>query len=185
MRVEAKAAESKWIRNSPPSQAPRWQDRDYVRLPDSQRRPRSRRADGVASTATVVKGNLEIVRGLYEAMNTRDAASTRDFFHPDARNGFQTAGSGRALFGDARTSSGFSLTGRRCSISYSPRSSSLGRRAGYAVLGFLRVEGRGHASGAEFELRIGHLWTLRDGRVVCGRGFGDRNQALEAAGISE
>ena len=56
---------------------------------------------------------------------------------------------------------------------------------GDTVLVFLRVEGRGHASGAEFELRIGHLWTLRDGRVVCGRGFGDRNQALEAAGISE
>ena len=52
------------------------------------------------------------------------------------------------------------------------------------VLVFVRVTGRGHASGAEFEIRIGHLWTLRDGVVVRGEGYGDRGQALEAAGVS-
>ncbi|MET0206913.1 MAG: nuclear transport factor 2 family protein, partial [Thermoleophilaceae bacterium] len=52
------------------------------------------------------------------------------------------------------------------------------------VLVFVRVTGRGHASGAEFEIRIGHLWTLRDGVVVRGEGYGDRGKALEAAGVS-
>ena len=31
------------------------------------------------------------------------------------------------------------------------------------VLVFLRVTGSGSASGAGFEIRIAHLWTLRDG----------------------
>ena len=53
------------------------------------------------------------------------------------------------------------------------------------VLVFVRVTGRGQASGAEFEIRIGHLWTVRDGLVVRGRGYGDRSEALEAAGVSE
>ena len=53
------------------------------------------------------------------------------------------------------------------------------------VLAFIRPTGRGHASGAEFDIRIAHLWTLRDGVVVRGEGYGDRDEALEAAGLSE
>ena len=33
--------------------------------------------------------------------------------------------------------------------------------------------------------RIAHLWTLRDAMLVRGQGFGDRNEALQAAGLSE
>ena len=54
-----------------------------------------------------------------------------------------------------------------------------------SVLVFLRVTGRGATSGAEFEIRIGHLWTVRDGVVVRGEGYGDRDEALEAAGLRE
>lgn len=53
------------------------------------------------------------------------------------------------------------------------------------VLVFVRVTGRGQASDAGFEIRIGHLWTVRDGVVVRGEGYGDRGEALEAAGVSE
>jgi len=51
------------------------------------------------------------------------------------------------------------------------------------VLAFVRVTGVGTASGAEFDIRIAHLWTLRDGLVVRGEGYGDRDRALEAAGL--
>ena len=34
------------------------------------------------------------------------------------------------------------------------------------VLAFVRVTGVGRARGAEFDIRIAHLWTLRDGLVV-------------------
>lgn len=54
---------------------------------------------------------------------------------------------------------------------------------GETVLAMLHVRGRGHASGAEFEIRIGHVWEVRGGRVVRGRGFGDRDEARQAAGF--
>lgn len=56
---------------------------------------------------------------------------------------------------------------------------------GDQVLVFLRVTGSGQASGAGFEIRIAHLWTIRDGLVVRGEGFGDRDEALEVAGLRE
>jgi ketosteroid isomerase-like protein len=53
------------------------------------------------------------------------------------------------------------------------------------VLVFLRVTGSGMSSGASFDIRIAHLWTLRDGLAVRGEGYGDRDEALEAAGLRE
>jgi ketosteroid isomerase-like protein len=53
------------------------------------------------------------------------------------------------------------------------------------VVVFLRVTGRGGESGAGFEIRVGHLWTVRQGVVVRGEGYGDRSEALEAAGLKE
>jgi uncharacterized protein len=50
------------------------------------------------------------------------------------------------------------------------------------VLAFVRVTGAGATSGAEFDIRIAHLWTLRDGVIVRGEGYGDRAQGLEAFG---
>jgi ketosteroid isomerase-like protein len=53
------------------------------------------------------------------------------------------------------------------------------------VLVFVRVTGRGEASGASFDIHVGHVWTVRDGVVVRGEGYGHREEALEAAGLSE
>jgi len=55
---------------------------------------------------------------------------------------------------------------------------------GQQVLVFIRVRGSGSASSAGFDIRIAHLWTLRDGMLVRGQGFGDRDEALESAGLS-
>lgn len=41
---------------------------------------------------------------------------------------------------------------------------------GDKVLVFVRTTGRGKGSGAEFDIRIGHVGTLRDGLVVRGEG---------------
>jgi ketosteroid isomerase-like protein len=35
------------------------------------------------------------------------------------------------------------------------------------------------------ENRIGFLWTLRDGKIVREQVFGEREKALEAAGLTE
>jgi ketosteroid isomerase-like protein len=53
------------------------------------------------------------------------------------------------------------------------------------VLAFVRVAGSGSASGAGFEIRIAHLWTLLDGKLIRCQGFGNRDEALEAAGLRE
>ena len=38
---------------------------------------------------------------------------------------------------------------------------------------------------AEFEIRNGHIWTIREGVAVSLRGFPNPDEALEAAGLSE
>ena len=53
------------------------------------------------------------------------------------------------------------------------------------VLAFVRVAGSGSASGAGFEIRIAHLWTLLDGKAVRCQAFGNRDEGLEAAGLSD
>ena len=53
------------------------------------------------------------------------------------------------------------------------------------VLLFLHMSGDGSKSGAEFDIRIAHLWTLQDGKLARGQGFGNRGEALEAAGLRE
>jgi ketosteroid isomerase-like protein len=53
------------------------------------------------------------------------------------------------------------------------------------VVGMQHVTGRARLSGVETELRYALLYTLRDGRIVRGREYADRQQALEAAGFAE
>ena len=53
------------------------------------------------------------------------------------------------------------------------------------VLLLIRVRGRGKGSGAEFDIRGGWLFTLREASVVRVDAYLDRREALEAAGLSE
>lgn len=52
------------------------------------------------------------------------------------------------------------------------------------VVAFVKFRLRPKDSSAEFEIRIGNLWRIRDGKVLSVRGFPDREDALEAAGLS-
>jgi hypothetical protein len=58
-------------------------------------------------------------------------------------------------------------------------------QSGDQVLAFIRVTGHGTSSGAGFDVRIAHLWTLTEGLVVRGEGYGNRDEALKAAGLRE
>src|SRR4051812_47842496 len=53
------------------------------------------------------------------------------------------------------------------------------------VLVFVRVSVTGTGSGAHVANRVAHVLTLRDRQVVRVRVFADREEALEAAGLSE
>ena len=57
--------------------------------------------------------------------------------------------------------------------------------AGEQVLATETVQGRGKQSGAESSWTIWELWTVRDGKLVHGQGITSREEALEAAGLSE
>lgn len=54
---------------------------------------------------------------------------------------------------------------------------------GDKVLVLLRVRRRLAQSTAELELRIAHLWTVREGKAVRGQAFAERERAFEAAGV--
>jgi ketosteroid isomerase-like protein len=57
--------------------------------------------------------------------------------------------------------------------------------AGDRVLLIARQSGRGKGSGVKVELQEFQVWTFRDGTVIHWKGFLDRDEALEAAGLSE
>jgi ketosteroid isomerase-like protein len=52
------------------------------------------------------------------------------------------------------------------------------------VLAVIKSRLRPHGADAEFEVRNGHLWTLREGMVVSLRGFPSPEEAVQAAGVS-
>jgi len=53
--------------------------------------------------------------------------------------------------------------------------------AGEAVVVRVRIFGRGRASGANLDIRVAHLWVLRDGKAVRGDVYRTTEEALEAA----
>ena len=56
---------------------------------------------------------------------------------------------------------------------------------GEQVVALIKSRLRPRGTDAEFEMRNGHIWTIRDGIAVSLRGFPNPEEALEAAGLSE
>ncbi len=127
--------------------------------------------------------NVEVIRRLYRAMDARDTEAFAGLAHPALE-----------WVPDERVGEG-PVRGRDRVIRYfSDRAEMFdGLRTeterswetGDQVLAFIRVTGLGTGSGAGFDIRIAHLWTLSDGLIVRGEGFGDRHEALEAAGLRD
>ena len=53
------------------------------------------------------------------------------------------------------------------------------------VIAVTRISGRAKLSGVETDLTFAVLYTIRDGKVARGREYWTKEQALEAAGLSE
>ena len=56
---------------------------------------------------------------------------------------------------------------------------------GDQIVVFLRVRSRPRGSSATIEIRIAHLWTMRDGKAARFELFPVREEALEAVGLPE
>jgi ketosteroid isomerase-like protein len=57
--------------------------------------------------------------------------------------------------------------------------------AGDSVLAAVRQRGTGNTSGAATEMRYFMLWSFRGGKVIRVENFRERNEALEAAGLTQ
>ncbi len=126
--------------------------------------------------------NVELLKRGYEAFNRRDLNAVFELLDPD----FELVTDERVLF--AGTYRGRNEIRRLLQdqeevfgqLTMEPYEFF---EAGGRVVAFVRQRARGQASGAEVEITIGHLWTIRDGRAVRMQGFPQREKALEAAGL--
>jgi ketosteroid isomerase-like protein len=56
--------------------------------------------------------------------------------------------------------------------------------AGDDIVSFIRWRGRGQQSGAEAEMQLATVTTLRSGKIIRVRFYLDRSEALQAVGLS-
>jgi ketosteroid isomerase-like protein len=127
--------------------------------------------------------NVEIVRGIYqEPDGITGAASER--LAPDVRFDFTSAYPDRQILRGAAEVREFRKTGpwRGAPIHFEPeRYFDVDDEH---VLVLVRVSVVGTGSGAPVEMDVAHDFTVRDGLVVYFKVYGDRAEALEAAGLS-
>jgi ketosteroid isomerase-like protein len=132
----------------------------------------------------VSEENVEIVQSIYEAVNRRDWDGAFRDQHPNVElttpPGAFTAGTYRgreecqAYFEELLTA--FE------EVAVEPEEIV---ESGDQVAVVLRSQARPKAGSAKIEIRNGHLWTIRDGKVVSLRIFPEPEEALEAAGLRE
>jgi ketosteroid isomerase-like protein len=130
--------------------------------------------------------NVEILRKAAESFADRGLDSYFEFLHPDAH--------WRAMEG-AIDDTG-ELSGREAIRRYvqdwidtfddfSIEPVELLDLGGDRVLSVQRLTGRAKLSGLETELRYAVVYTVRDGLIVDGREYVDREHALRAAGVQQ
>lgn len=133
----------------------------------------------------MTEDNLDIVRRGYEAINVGDFERAFEFFDPKAeiRPGvdvpdldFEEAYYGPEGFLQFHAKMSEAWDDLRWEPEeYIP--------AGDDVVVFIRFNGIGKSSGLPVEQPIGHVCTMRDGKLVKHVTFWDRRKALEAAGL--
>jgi uncharacterized protein len=128
--------------------------------------------------------NVEVVRSLYEAFDSNDTDAATRLTDPDVE--WTTA----ERVPHAGTYRGRDRVRQFLEDQRAPFAEFLIEpeeffERGDQVVAFLRIRARPAGSDAVVELRIGHLWTVRDGRVLRGWSYPERENALEAAGLSE
>jgi ketosteroid isomerase-like protein len=129
--------------------------------------------------------NVEVVRRCYELMAKRDFSAFPEVAHPDlvfdlSRNVFNP-GVYHGLDGLQRFVE--QVDDMWDEFEIRPEEFTDG---GDQVVAAVRISGRGKGSGVAAEMQVFAVWTLHEGRVVqVTGGYRDRDDALEAAGLSE
>ena len=132
--------------------------------------------------------NVEIVRRLYDAVARHDTEAVLDAYDPDIEYDFSGSPLG-GLIGDTvyRGHDGMRRWVRDRYEAWEGIEDDCQELidAGERVVTFVVSSGRGRSSGVDAEMRHYGVWTLRDGKIVRVVWFPSRDEALEAAGLSE
>ena len=132
--------------------------------------------------------NVAIVRRIYEAVERGDADAVLTLYDPEVEWVFARSPFRRMFKQDVyRGYDGLrSFVRERYEEAWVEIEDELSELidAGDHVISVISTRGRGRASGAEVERVHAGVWTMRDGRVVRVEWM-DRDEALEAAGLSE
>ena len=132
--------------------------------------------------------NVEIVRRIYGAAAQRDSDAVLAAYDPDVEWDVSRSRMARLVGeGSYRGHDGL----RRFFRAYHDAWADMNYRfdelidAGDKVVSVDIEQARGQLSGADVEMTQYGVWTIRNGKVVRAAWFSDREEALEAAGLSE
>lgn len=128
--------------------------------------------------------NIEIVQRWIEAFNRGDVAGVLELADPDVAwwNREDDPGAPVSRGHDGLTTGMAELEESLAELRGEPKEFI---DAGEYVVVPICVVGRGRGSGASFEGHEVHVFRLRNGKVIEGREYRERNEALEAVGLSE
>jgi ketosteroid isomerase-like protein len=133
--------------------------------------------------------NVEIVRRLYEAVARRDAAAVLSLYDSEVEADFSRSPQGRMTGGALiyRGHDGVRRMSRDWNEAWADVQYSIDELvdAGEHVISALTYRGRGRSSGAEVEQTDYPVWTIRDAKIARVVWLPTREEALEAAGLSE
>jgi ketosteroid isomerase-like protein len=130
---------------------------------------------------------VEIVVGQFEAVNARDFAAAMEAYAEDVdliARGPLGEMVGRAATGKQAVGEWFGDWFRQFEPGYRFQIEDA-RSSGDRVFLVATHGGRGRASGAPVEGETAYVYTVRDGKISRVELFADRDEALEAAGLSE
>ena len=127
--------------------------------------------------------NVELVRTVYDAFNRRDWGEAFRFADPDFEFSIQR-GPNAGVHRGREEVQGMLEDQASAFDRWEIEPEEFFERDDL-VVAFVKFLLRPKDSDAEFEIRIGTLWTIRDGTVVSADGFPEREEALKAAGLAE
>jgi ketosteroid isomerase-like protein len=127
--------------------------------------------------------NIEIVSGVYDALNSLDwDAAFRDM-HPDVEVKFQRAPDAGTL--RQREAVQEFLEDYLAAFEQMVFEPEEFHESGDQVVVLVKRRARPKGGSGEMVVQNGHIWTVRDGIILSMRSFPDPKKALEAAGLSE
>jgi ketosteroid isomerase-like protein len=127
--------------------------------------------------------NVEIVRSIYEAMNRRDWDATFANSAPETEL-ITPPGIRAGTYRGREEIQGYVEEWLSAFDEWSVVPEEIAE-SGDQVVAVLRIRAQPKGSNAEIDIRIGQLWTLRDGKTLASRMYPKPADALEAAGLSE